>query len=131
MHINIFSPAATAVPRSERSAESPTLQATNNSFCGNVPVLLHQQGRDGRDGRDGLQGPVGPPGMKGEKGDPGIQLQGPPGPQGMYVVPIATPKEICSNHLHPKLATIYIEHTLAWLNTALYRQTSTEPTPQQ
>ena len=98
MHAIIFSPVATAVPRSERSAESasaPTLQATNNSFCGNVPVLLHQQGRDGRDGRDGLQGPAGPPGMKGEKGDPGIQLQE---PQGMYVVPIATQKEICSHH---------------------------------
>ena len=88
----------TVVQRSERSAESPTLQSTNNSFCGNVPVLLHQQGRDGRDGRDGLQGPVGPLGMKGEKGDPGIQLQGSPGPQGMYVVSKATPKEICSYH---------------------------------
>ena len=80
------SPAATALPRSERSAEStpaPSLQASNSSsLCGNIPVLLHQQGRDGRDGRDGLQGPVGPSGMKGEKGDQGIQLQGADGQQG-------------------------------------------------
>ena len=52
------------------------------ALCGNIPVLLHQQGRDGRDGRDGLQGPIGSPGMKGEKGDQGTQLQGPPGQQG-------------------------------------------------
>ena len=89
---------ATAIPRSERSAEStpaPSLQTSNSSsLCGNIPVLLHQQGRDGRDGRDGpqgpagpwgpdgFQGPVGPSGMKGEKGDQGTQLQGPPGLQG-------------------------------------------------
>ena len=88
----MFSPAATAITRSERSAEStpaPSQQASNSSsLCGNIPVLLHQQGRDGRDGRDGLQGPVGPQGptglsgIKGEKGDRGIQLQGPPGLQG-------------------------------------------------
>jgi len=81
--------AATAVPRSERSVESTptsTLQTTiNSTLCGDVRLLLQQQGKDGRDGRDGLQGPVGPPGMKGEKGDRGIQLRGPPGPQGIGV----------------------------------------------
>ena len=79
-------PAATALPRSERSAKStpaPSLQASNSSsLSGNIPVLLHQQGRDGRDGRDGLQGPVGPSGKKGEKGDQGIPLQGADGQQG-------------------------------------------------
>jgi len=95
----VFFPAiATAILRSERSAEStpaPTLQTTiNSTLCGDVRLLLQQQGRDGRDGRvgprgpagpqgpAGYQGPTGPSGMKGEKGEPGIQLQGPAGPQG-------------------------------------------------
>jgi len=99
----IFFPAiATAILRSERNAEStpaPTLQTTiNSTLCGDIRLLLQQQGRDGRDGRDGprgLAGPQGPAGyqglpgtsgLKGEKGEPGIQLQGPAGPQGMYTI---------------------------------------------
>ena len=110
--MDIFSPAATVISRSERSTESTptsTLQTiTNNSnLCGDVRLLLQQlqgpagppgpvgpqgpaspqgparpQGPAGLHGRDGLQGPVGPQGMKGEKGDRGTQLQGPPGLQG-------------------------------------------------
>ena len=98
------SPTATAISRSERNVEptaASTLQTTiNSSLCGDVRLLLQQQGKDGRDGRDGLQGKpgpqgpvgpqgpagpegsVGPYGIKGEKGDPGIQLQGADGPQG-------------------------------------------------
>ena len=53
----IFSPAATAISRSQRSAESTptsTLQTTiNSTLCGDVRLLLQQQGKDGRDGRDG------------------------------------------------------------------------------
>jgi len=95
---------ATAVSRSERSIESTpasTLQTIiNSTLCGDVRLLLQQQGKDGRDGRagpqgpigphgrdgfqgpaglhgrDGLQGPAGPPGTKGEKGDRGMQLEG-------------------------------------------------------
>ena len=100
----IFSPAATAISRSERNVESTptsTLQTTiNSTLCGDVRLLLQQQGKDGRDGRDGLQGPVGPqgpagphgrdglqgpagpPGTKGEKGNQGIWIRGPPGLQG-------------------------------------------------
>ena len=69
-------PTGTAIPRSERNAESAptsTLQTTiNSTLCGDIRLLLQQQGKDGRDGRDGPQGPAGPSGMKGEKGDPGI-----------------------------------------------------------
>jgi len=95
--ITLF-PTATAISRSERSVGSTptsTLQTTiNSTLCGDVRLLLQQQGKDGRDGHDGSQGPAGPqglagnlgpagyPGIKGEKGDPGIQLQGPAGPQG-------------------------------------------------
>ena len=61
---NIFSPTATAISRSERSAESTptsTLQTTiNSTLCGDVRLLLQQQGKDGRDGRDGPQGKQGP-----------------------------------------------------------------------
>ena len=59
-----FSPAVTALPRSERNVESTaasSLQTTiNSSLCGDVRLLLQQQGKDGREGRDGLQGKPGP-----------------------------------------------------------------------
>ena len=67
-----FSPTVTALPRSERSAESTptsTQQTTiNSTLCGDVRLLLQQQGRDGRDGRDGFQGPAGPRGPAGPSG---------------------------------------------------------------
>ena len=99
-----FTPIATTTSRSERSVESTptsTLQTTiNSTLCGDVRLLLQQQGKDGRDGRDGLQGPVGPqgpagphgrdglqgpagpPGTKGDQGHQGIWIRGPPGLQG-------------------------------------------------
>ena len=83
----------------EESTPAPTLQTTiNSTLCGDIRLLLQQQGRDGRDGRDGprelagpqgpagYQGLPGPSGLKGEKGEPGIQLQGPAGPQGKYTI---------------------------------------------
>ena len=110
-------PAATALPRSERSAESiptSTLQTTiNSTLCGDVRMLLQQQGRDGRDGRDGLQGkqgprgPAGPSGMKGEKGKPGIQLQGSPGPQGRYIAPS---QSLFSHTVHAILYNTHRRH---------------------
>ena len=77
-------PAATAISRRQRNAEStaaPTTQSTTGPFpYSGSPFLVLQQGKDGRDGVNGRDGRDGLPGKSGEKGDPGVQ--GPPGSTG-------------------------------------------------
>ena len=77
-----FSPSATAIPWSERNAESTPAPALNtiinSTLCGQVRLLLqHLQGPVGPQGPAGPQRPVGPHGHDG--------LQGPAGPPGIKV----------------------------------------------